>query len=226
MLQLNGNNVEFGVYPNGELNLPIKNLILLPENVIKFMYEDNSDFIKLVLLKGWLDSINGRSTLYVTYMPYSRMDRANEHYALSLKAMCDFINSLNFTSVTVREPHSPRTLNWVNNSIEDEWCLTRFSQVASWLDLKTGENSTSIFFPDYGAKERYSRATLDRPIAYGKKKRDFLSGDILGLEISGEVRKHVLIVDDLCSRGGNFCSSRKRTQKAWGRKCKPISSLL
>lgn len=213
MVELNGNLVEFGVYPNGELNLPISNLIILPENTIKFVYEDNIDFIRLALLKGWVDDMNGNSGLYIAYMPYSRMDRANGHYAVSLKAMCNFINSLNFNSVTVREPHSKQTLDWLNNAVEDAWCLTRFSQVANWVDLKTTEKPVSIFFPDYGAKERYSKALIDRPVAYGKKKRDFLTGDILGLEISGDVEKNVLIVDDLCSRGGTFISAAKELKK-------------
>jgi ribose-phosphate pyrophosphokinase len=50
------------------------------------------------------------------------------------------------------------------------------------------------------------------PYAFGMKKRDWTTGKILGLDIINAENvkdKNVLIVDDICSRGGTFYHSAK-----------------
>jgi len=104
--------------------------------------------------------------------------------------------------VVTREPHSPSTIEWLNGATADNWCADRLAEVA-----KDGEFD-SLFFPDFGAKQRYGEGH-ELPTAYGKKTRAFLTGDITGLEVFGDVGKNVLIVDDLCSRGGTFVAGAK-----------------
>jgi ribose-phosphate pyrophosphokinase len=64
----------------------------------------------------------------------------------------------------------------------------------------------SLLFPDAGAQKRYLS-----PLKYavGHKHRDFESGDIQSYSILGDVGERVLIVDDLCSRGGTFIGAAK-----------------
>jgi ribose-phosphate pyrophosphokinase len=74
--------------------------------------------------------------------------------------------------------------------------------------------NTALFFPDEGAMKRYGDdlATLGHPFAFGMKKRDWTTGNILGLEImqtENIVGKDVLIIDDICSKGGTFYHSAK-----------------
>lgn len=202
MITLNGKEVAFGKFPNGEINLPVGDLLLLADNEVKLVYEDDSDFLRLALVKSWLDDMNCSASLYLAYMPHSRMDRANGHYAVGLKAACQLVNSLNFQKVIVREPHSRSTVDWLTGATVDNWCRDRLARV-----VKAG-GFDSVFFPDFGAKQRYGEGH-ELPTAHGKKTRDFLSGDITGLVAVGDVGANVLIVDDLCSRGGTFVAGAK-----------------
>lgn len=200
MIFLNGNDVKFGRFPNKELNLPISDLHIEAINSLKLVFEDNEDLIKLSLLKEFLDSINTESILYITYMPYSRMDRGNAIYAVSIYAICNFINSLKFNLVTVREPHSAVTMDLLERSVSDDWCVSHLDEVITDFD--------SICFPDWGSKLRYE-VPLDIPKSYGKKSRNFSTGQIDGMKLSGQFGKHTLIIDDMCSRGGTFIEISK-----------------
>ena len=77
-----------------------------------------------------------------------------------------------------------------------------------------------LFFPDEGAMKRYS-AMFDLPYAFGMKKRDWETGEIKGLDVAGQTEyienSTVLIVDDICSKGGTFYHSAKAL-KALGAK--------
>lgn len=204
MILLNEKEVQFGNFPNNETYLPVKDLLIKRDNLVKLVYENDQDFLKLALVKEWCDSMGCETSLYLTYMPHSRMDRANGFYSISLNASSRLINSLNFKNVIVREPHSSATIEKLNNSIQDNWCLDRLKTI--FFD----GNFDSVYFPDYGACLRYSiNGMHDIPLAWAKKTRDFLTGEITGLEITGKVGKNVLIVDDLCSRGGTFIQGSK-----------------
>ena len=64
--------------------------------------------------------------------------------------------------------------------------------------------------------KRYSEH-FTKPYAFGMKKRDWETGKILGLDIihpENIVDKNVLIVDDICSRGGTFYHSAKALKAA------------
>jgi ribose-phosphate pyrophosphokinase len=69
-----------------------------------------------------------------------------------------------------------------------------------------------IFFPDKGAMERYN-SMEDLLCIYGEKTRDWKTGIINGVEIKGVVDENkiknlpILIVDDICSKGGTFYHS-------------------
>ena len=53
--------------------------------------------------------------------------------------------------------------------------------------------------------------------AFGIKQRDWETGQILGLDVAGSVDKikdsRILIVDDICSRGGTFYHSAKKLKE-------------
>jgi ribose-phosphate pyrophosphokinase len=112
---------------------------------------------------------------------------------------------MGFYGVSLVEPHSDVTPALLEGAVTtDEW-------VQSHIELALGlSNSTTVFFPDAGASKRYTS-----PIKYtvGMKTRDFKTGSITDYSLSGEwgeiVNERVLIVDDLCSRGGTFIEASK-----------------
>ena len=74
-----------------------------------------------------------------------------------------------------------------------------------------------IFYPDAGSMKRYSSA-VHLPYTFGIKNRDWETGEIKGLDLSGEIDqlpgKDILIVDDICSKGGTFYHSAKKLKEA------------
>ena len=73
-----------------------------------------------------------------------------------------------------------------------------------------------MFYPDEGAMKRYSSSFI-MPYAFGLKDRDWSTGVIKGLKLVNEELvkdKDVLIVDDICSKGGTFYHSAKALKEA------------
>jgi len=213
MILLNEKKVEYGKFPNGELYIVKDKTPLDTEvNVIKFIYDDQLDIIKLILLQDHIKEYSGKSILHIQYLPYSRMDRFNHDYNFSLKAMANLINYMGFIKVIIREPHSDVSLKLIDRSLKEEWCINKIDSINTFI--KTDDKS--IFYPDKGAADRYAKNDL--PTAFGKKERDFTTGKINSLEIEGQVGSNVLIVDDICSRGGTFIEASKKLKDVGAKK--------
>jgi ribose-phosphate pyrophosphokinase len=160
-----------------------------------------------MLLKKYLDAEQFDTELTIYYMPYSRMDRSENGSAFTLKYIADFINSLNFPDVEIIEPHSDVCMALINNS------HARYITVDMLPDVKKAigfrEDFDFIFFPDAGAQKRYGSKIKAKWEIVGFKHRDFETGKITKLEIVGHLPENlrdvkILIVDDLCSKGGTF----------------------
>ena len=96
------------------------------------------------------------------------------------------------------------------SSIEEEFTINQSTNG----DLSSNQSDKSqnllLFYPDEGAMKRYS-GMIDRPFCFGIKNRDWQTGKIKDLMVSGEIDSikdaSVLIVDDISSRGGTFYHS-------------------
>ena len=180
--------------------------------VIDWFYENDAELFTLICVKRYLDEHFYEVSIHLNmpYIPHARMDRVkNEEDVFTLKYFCEVINSLNFTTVWVRDAHSNVSLALLNNVKEEP--ISGYITKAI-LD----SNSDVLFFPDEGAMKRYSGG-FQMPYAFGMKKRDWETGKILGLDIinADAVKdKNVLIVDDICSRGGTFYHSAKALKAA------------
>ena len=204
MIKLNKKEVEFGYFPNGEIYLAKENLETNAFNRIIWEWENNDDFIKLGLLKDYLDNIFSTTELHVRYFPYSRMDRHNDTYVFSLRYIARLINAMEFFAVVIREPHSDVLPALINKCVIEEWCAIQAKKLCSRYEFD------SVFFPDAGAQKRYG---IDFPSAVGNKVRDFATGQIKSYTVTGTVGKKVLIVDDMCSRGGTFIEAAKKLRE-------------
>ena len=180
--------------------------------LIEWYYENDAELFSLVCVKRHLDRVYSYNSvvLYMPYIPHARMDRVkNNSDVFTLKYFCEVINSLNFQTVYVRDAHSNVSLALLNNIVDEGVDY----YVKNAIDLSKAE---ALFFPDEGAMKRYSDR-FNKPYAFGMKKRDWQTGKILGLDIINSeniVGKDVLIVDDICSRGGTFYHSAKALKAA------------
>lgn len=231
MIRIAGEEVQFSAYPNGELYFDTDKFFEIvyeeinsqgnPEGEveIEWYYESNDEFMKLMFVTLWIDDISEpgvvQRVLSLPYVPYSRMDRQEGTSLFSLDYVARFINSLNFHTVTIFEPHSdvtPALINNVNNiSITDD--IAREAMETVGFDKDTD----ILFYPDAGAAKRYEKHFDNYPSAVGIKVRDFKSGEIKRLDVSGDIPEKsgfdAWILDDLSSYGGTFYHSAKKLKE-------------
>lgn len=204
MIYFNGERLEIKKFPNGEALMYSESLMVSSdENEIKVKFENDEDITHLIFLKGHLDELSVKCNLIIPYMPYSRMDRTEGTIIFTLKHLCRLINSLNFKSVTIYEPHSD-----VSTALIDRVKVVNMSKVIT-EKLLSEFNTEDVYlvYPDAGAAKRYSNQIAYKKVLTANKERDFKTGHIKKLEINGEIGSksfRAIIVDDLCSKGGTF----------------------
>ena len=156
--------------------------------------------------------------LYLPYVPNARMDRVkHSDEVFTLKWFADFINSLGFTTVTVLDPHSNVTTALINRVFVEN----PIDHIEEILNMFKDFNPI-LYFPDAGAMKRYEGMLNEYPYLYGEKKRCWETGEILGLDLKGDVKRIeeienpiFLMVDDICSYGGTFYYSAKALKEAF-----------
>lgn len=173
--------------------------------LIEWFYENNDEMFYLMLVKKHLERvfINVEYYLYLPYIPNARMDRVkNNDEVFTLKYFCEFINWLEFLSVYVLDAHSDVSTALLNNCVKKD----PKKYIKKVMD-EIGKDIV-LYFPDAGGVKRYSELFPEIPYCYGEKKREWKTGKILGvdvrtcgIELAG---KSILIIDDICSRGGTF----------------------
>ena len=179
---------------------------------VEWFYEGDSELFTLICVKRHIDRhfSTREVVLDMPYIPHARMDRVkSDEDVFTLKYFAEVINSLNFKIVWVRDAHSNVSLALIDNVIDTgvEAYIRKAVELAG---------ADAMFYPDEGAMKRYSDNS-EKPYAFGMKKRDWKTGQILGLDIINAeniVGKDVLIVDDICSRGGTFYHSAKALKAA------------
>lgn len=215
MLKLNGMELGLKTFPNGETLVNGDEILthMTDFNTIAWKYENDGDLIKLMFVKSYLDERRVKCSLTIYYMPYSRMDRVEGRSAFTLKYTAAFINSMNFESVIVIEPHSDVSLALIDRSIGKYPTIQLLDQVADEVGFQPEKDF--LFFPDAGAQKRYSKVDGYKHLV-GFKVRDFQTGEIKSLDVVGHVDGgafKAIIVDDLCSYGGTFMRSAEKLKE-------------
>ena len=216
MLLLNGKAVNIGHFPDN--TLLIKEYVKTDHTedrkaVITWKFENNEELSALIFLTKHLKSHGvEKVTLNMPYIPNARQDRVkSDEDVFTLKYFAEVINWLGFDCVKVLDPHSS-----VSEALFDHLIVRSSKPFVNQVIEKIADPELLLFYPDEGAMKRYSTYT-DRPYAFGIKKRNWQTGKIEGLEISGFTEyisgRNVLIVDDLCSKGGTFIHSAKKLKE-------------
>lgn len=215
MIKVNGDVVECSRFPDGTLN--IKDHLATPCNDIwiTWHYENDAEMFAIMCLTRHYQNINFDVYLVMPYIPNARMDRVqNPEDIFTLKYFAEFINSLNFKRVYVLDPHSNVSAALINNiRIEENDAQAAYREILS--ESRKNNRHTIVFFPDEGSMKRYS-SDFNVPYAFGVKKRNWETGEIEGLEVIGGDKvdgADILIVDDICSKGGTFYHSAKKLKE-------------
>lgn len=220
MIRINKNDVSVNKFPDGTL--------LLKERIpggceeeaqqrkatLTWLFERNEELVTLIYLAGHLRA-HGITDLFLDmpYIPNARQDRVKgQEDVFTLKYFAEVINWLNFESVTVLDPHSPVSEALINK-IQVKTPETFIRKV---IDRIGGTENLTMFYPDEGACKRYS-GMFRIPYAFGIKSRDWETGDIKGLNVSGMTDcirgRKILIIDDISSKGGTFYFSARKLKE-------------
>lgn len=210
MLKLNGKVIEQNHFPDGTLLIKHYEESYGAFENIEWFYENDAELFALICLKNSLG--DRRVHLNMPYIPHARMDRVkNKEDIFTLKYFCEVINSLNFVSVRVFDPHSD-----VAPALLDRVKISTPEALIGFVVDKIDPENTLYYYPDAGAAKRYS-SMISAPYTYGNKIRDWETGKIKGLTIADPALvngKDVLIIDDICSRGSTFYHSAKALKNA------------
>lgn len=220
MIKINKNDVCVNKFPDGTLLLkeavPEDSHIKGQEQkaVLTWLFENNEELVTLIYLAGHLRAHGITDlSLDMPYIPNARQDRVKtKEDVFTLKYFAQVINWLNFTSVTVLDPHST-----VSEALFDRIRVkTPETFVRKVIDRVGGKENLTMFYPDEGACKRYA-GMFPLPYAFGIKSRDWETGDIRGLEVSGMADcirdRKILIMDDISSRGGTFYYSARKLKE-------------
>ena len=211
MITLNGTPVEIGNFPDGTILMKYDYSTYSGEQIV-WKYENDREFLALIYLVKHLNSLGyDKLELLMPYIPNARMDRVkNTEDVFTLKYFAELLNSLKFETVRVLDPHSSVSEALINNIyvMNPAICIMK-----AMLEMP---RDFLMFYPDEGAMKRYS-GMINLPYAFGIKKRNWETGKIEGLDVAGAVDqiagKDILIVDDICSRGGTFYHSAKKLKE-------------
>lgn len=220
MIKIFDNEVVVKYYPDGTQHIEMPNIAKGMPAVfyerktpiyVNWSYESDEELVTLIYTKKYLnEKCNNPVHLNMFYIPNARMDRVRAYNEVfTLKYFAQIINSLHFDTVNVLDPHST-----VSEALIDRIKIHSpkifIEKILRVMDVDT------LFFPDEGAMKRYSKM-FDMPFIFGVKNRDWKTGNILGLDVIGDRDlingKNILIIDDICSKGGTFYHSAKKLKE-------------
>lgn len=197
---------DFFTFSGGEPHLKIiSDLEKVSEVTISHRIQSFNDIGTLLLAVNALKNM-GVKTLHLVlpYFPAARQDRLmTSGEPLSVKVYADIINSQNFDSVQIFDPHSDVTPALLNN------CKTIDNHLFINKIIKKLSTEIVLISPDGGAlKKIYKLAAYlkDYPVVECSKSRDVQTGKLSGFKVYTEdlQGKDCLIVDDICDGGNTF----------------------
>ena len=217
-LKLNGTDVFYDrfTFPGGEEHVKIKHAGIpftkIQEVDITAHVKSSSDLVELALLVNAIRGLNnvGRWTefnLQIPYFPYARQDRRCDFgEPLSGCWASEFINSMGFDEVMVKDPHSAV----IRNTVKNIRVIEQDTIVRDYLGWFIRGNSAVLVSPDAGAAKKVEALSLSmggQEMIYGHKNRDLKTGEITSMSIDNPVLikdRHLVVVDDICDGGRTF----------------------
>ncbi|NQX41222.1 ribose-phosphate pyrophosphokinase [Pedobacter steynii] len=200
------------LFSGGEVHIKLQDAA--EEVLVSARLNDSNEVMKLLLAVDALRR-NGSKTIsaFIPYLPYARQDRVMVGgEPLSIKVMCNLINSCNFEKVYVFDVHSEVSLALLDNCE----LISNYSLAKQVLSNHTDYLLVS---PDAGALKKIYK--LAEALAYHNdiilcnKVRDVSNGKIKQITVDQDDLggKDCFIIDDICDGGATFVGVAKELKK-------------
>lgn len=200
------------LFSGGEVHIKLQGKA--EEVMISARLNDSNDVMKLLLAVDALRRNGSKNiSVLIPYLPYARQDRVMVGgEPLSIKVMCNLINSCGFDKVYIFDVHSEVSLALLDNCE----LITNSSLAKQVLSDQTDYLLVS---PDAGAlKKIYKLAEAlqyTSDIVLCNKVRDVSNGKIKQITVDQDDLggKDCFIIDDICDGGATFIGVAKELKK-------------
>lgn len=200
-------------YPDGQVSAKI-----LSRDINDVIIERISSYEDLFFIKSIAEACRyDRVRLFIPCLFGQRSDRRFDHrQSFDLKIIAEFINSCNFTEVTIFDPHSNISLALINNSVKKspDFYITESLYNIESAYKHVNEHYLTLVSPDAGAYKKVFTygEECNLPVVAAVKHRD-LEGKV-DLTFTGDVKdRECLIIDDLCDGGYTFIVLAKKLRE-------------
>jgi len=217
--------LEIGKFPGGEIRVKVSTITESAEpigkevRIVAHLF-NSDDVMTLVMLTDALRQMGCRKIrLTMPYIPYARQDRVcNVGEAFSIKAFARIINSLEFSSIVVDDPHSDVAVSCLDRVIVRSQAdiLKTNAHVRYWASQSPADAQdkvpTYLVSPDAGSLKKIYTVAKELPyfkgIIIGEKERDLATGKIIRTVVRymppDIANARLLVVDDICDGGRTF----------------------
>lgn len=199
------------IFPDGQRHITLEADVNYSEVTITTSLCSADDLFDLLLVNDILRHNHNGVHLQIDYLTGARMDRRiNDRQPATLEVVASIINTAQFKSVRVLDPHSSASLDFIARSEPPIYAMTEF--LTALKDFRVDD--TVIIQPDKGAEERVREMTrgLGFNIVTCSKERDQATGKLSGFKVDSPISvrgMRCLIVDDICDGGGTFVDLAK-----------------
>lgn len=212
MIYVNDERILFKEFPAGEKKIDYS--VTCKYHYVKWLYESDDELLTLYFVAEHIKNCGGElNTLHIPYCPNARQDRVkNDYEVFTLKYFCNIINSIGFKKIIVNDAHSDVCVALLNNCVNISSCYIVENLIKN---IGLNKEKDIVFYPDNGCAKKYE-GKIKFPYLIGHKVRDWKTGNIENLDIVGNHPSknfNVLIVDDICSRGGTFYHAAKKLKE-------------
>jgi ribose-phosphate pyrophosphokinase len=205
MIKLNGVEIKPTIFPDGTSQVwqvDEKAFGFESElNEVEWEFENESEIIQVAQLCDLLNNKYMRTILRIPYFPYARQDKdISNNNTFAKSTFIKILKTFPVESIITKDIHSSIYNKNLPNLINE-------SAIYEIQKLEESLKPTLICFPDKGAKDRYERFIIKTPTCSMSKERDQNTGRIAKLFFNElvEIRdESILIIDDICDRGGTF----------------------
>lgn len=197
-------------FPGGEVHIKIKEEINSDRVRINCRVSNSDQLMRLVFS---VDALRRMGTKYIEafipYIPYARQDRVMVlGEPLSVKVFADIINSLKLDRLICYDIHNDSSLALFDNIDNKSNHDSVYAFISSVLGDKKWDD-LHIVSPDAGSYKKIFKLcqtlNCNPKIILCNKMRDVSTGNIINVDVSGDVKdKQCFIVDDIIDGGRTF----------------------